>query len=116
MQSARVGTPRAPDRGMKKLTSRILGAAVLSTALLIPVASFAQDRDDHRYRQERSYHDRDHRDDHHWDNREDRAYDMWLKERRRKHVDFERLRANDQRAYWNWRHNHSDSLLHIEIR
>ena len=65
--------------------------------------------------EDRVYHDRDHNDDHHWDKHEDRAYRMWVKERHRKYRDFNRLRAEDQAAYWSWRHEHSDAVLHIDI-
>jgi len=30
--------------------------------------------------------------------------------------EFSKLKDNDQQNYWNWRHEHSDSLLKIEIK
>jgi len=47
---------------------------------------------------------------------EDQAYRMWVKENHRKNTSFVKLKANDQQAYWGWRHDHSDALLKIEIR
>ena len=55
-------------------------------------------------------------DDHTWNNREDNAYRIWVRENHRKYVEFDKLRAEDQQAYWAWRHEHSDALLKIDIR
>ena len=75
---------------------RFLNAALLGAALIIPVAmtTTALRADD------RVYHDREHKDDHHWDSREDRAYRSWAKENHRKYTQFSRLREDDQQAYW----------------
>lgn len=82
---------------------RSFSSAFLSLALLLPVAApFALRADD------RSYHDKDHNDEHHWDSKEDRAYRSWAKENRRKYVTFNKLKENDQQAYWAWRHQHGD--------
>jgi hypothetical protein len=91
---------------------RFLNAALLSAALVAPLAvvPIALRADD------RVYHDKDHNDDHHWDNHENRAYRMYIKENHRKYRDFNRLKAEDQAAYWNWRHEHSDAILKIDIR
>jgi hypothetical protein len=66
--------------------------------------------------EDRVYHDAQHNDDHHWNNREDRAYRMWVKENHRKYRTFAKLRAEDQQSYWAWRHEHSDAVLKIDIR
>ena len=82
---------------------KTLSALALLAALAGPVASFAAPDDhDHDHR----YYDRVHRDYHHWDAREDAAYRHWLAERHRHYVEFARLRAEDQRLYWQWRHDH----------
>lgn len=93
---------------------RFLNAALLSAALVAPLAlaPTALQADDH----DRVYHDRDHNDDHHWDAHEDRAYRVWVRENHRKYENFERLREEDRAAYWNWRHEHSDAVLHIDVR
>ena len=54
--------------------------------------------------------------EHHWDEREDRAYRMWAKERHRPYVEFEKLRDRDRQSYWGWKNNHSDALLKLDIR
>jgi hypothetical protein len=95
---------------------RFYGIGLLSATLMAPVATLAQD--DHRREAEnaRHYQDAKHHDDHVWNDHEDRAYRMWLEERHRKYNDFDRLNARDQQAYWDWRHDHSDAQLKIEIR
>ena len=92
--------------------TRFLHAALLSAALVAPVALAPTmlRAEDH------VYHDKDHNDDHHWDNHEDRAYRVWVKENHRKYRSFERLREEDRQAYWGWRHEHSDAILKINVR
>ena len=91
---------------------RILNAVLLSAALLSPIVPIALGADSHS----RTYHDKQHNDDHTWDNREDRAYRMWAKENHRKYRVFNKLKDQDQQAYWAWRHEHSDAQLKIDIR
>lgn len=95
---------------------RFWNAALLCAALVVPIAiaPTALLADDHH--SGRKYHDNQHNDDHEWNNHEDQAYRMWGKENHRKYKDFSRLKDNDRQAYWGWRHDHSDSLLKIEIR
>lgn len=50
-----------------------------------------------------------HGDYHYWNDREERAYRMWLAERRYEYREFSRLNKEEQRDYWNWRHNHPDA-------
>ena len=85
--------------------------ALLSTALIIPVAVPVAMRAAEPPR----YHDNQHNDDHQWNSHEDRAYRMWAKENHRKYVAFDKLRAEDQQSYWGWRHEHSDIQLKINI-
>jgi hypothetical protein len=96
---------------MLKPTHRFLNTALLSAALLLPVAItpislFADDK---------IYHDKQHNDDHHWNDHEDKAYRIWVKENHRKYSNFAKIKAEDQEAYWAWRHDHSDALLKIDI-
>jgi hypothetical protein len=100
---------------------RYLGSFLLAGALLAPVAIRAnvgsQERGEERRGQEerreqqekhRRYYDRDRRDWHEWDEREDRAYRRYLQERRREYREFERQNKKEQREYWKWRHGHPD--------
>lgn len=94
---------------------RFLNSVLLSAALIVPVAvaPIMLRADDQA--KARSYHDKGHNDDHEWNNHEDQAYRMYVKENHRKYRDFSKLRANDQQSYWGWRHDHSDALLKIDI-
>src|SRR5882757_8672083 len=104
---------------MTTLTRFFYGIGLLSAISIAPIATLAQD--DHRNEQRREgenrrYQDARHHDEHVWNNHEDQAYRMWFRERRRKYNDFDRLNERDRQAYWDWRHNHSDAQLKIEIR
>jgi hypothetical protein len=103
---------------MRPLT-RFYSIGLLSATLLAPVTILqgtALAQDDHRAENARRYQDAKHHDEHAWNDHEDRAYRIWLQERHRKYNDFDRLNARDQEAYWDWRHNHSDAQLKIDIR
>ena len=93
------------------LKFRTMGAAVLSCALIIPVAVGAQDHDgEHRY------YDGRHKDYHGWNDHEDRAYRLWWEQRHRPYVGFDRINERQRQRYWDWRHEHSDTVLKIDIR
>ncbi len=95
--------------------SNFWNAAVLSAALIVPaaIAPTVLRAEDHKTV---TYHDKNHNDDHEWNDHEDRAYRLYVKEHHRKYSPFVRLKENDQQAYWGWRHEHSDALLKIDIR
>ena len=88
----------------------VLGVTLAMPCVISPGAVLAAD--DHN----RSYHDAKHNDDHAWNDREDRAYHAWVDENHRKYRDFAKLNARDRQAYWDWRHDHSDAQLKIDIR
>ena len=109
---------------MRTLT-RYYGISFLSATLLASMATFSgtvMAQDEHRNEQRREaqnarrYQDTRHHDEHAWNEHEDRAYHVWVDERHRKYSDFDRLRDRDRQAYWDWRHNHSDAQLKIEVR
>jgi hypothetical protein len=105
------GSMIASSSGEENTMPRFLHAALLSAALMAPMAitpTILQAED-------RVYHDKDHNDDHHWDAHEDKAYRVYVKENHRKYRDFNRLPETDQQAYWGWRHEHSDAVLKINI-
>jgi hypothetical protein len=52
--------------------------------------------------------DRDHKDYHVWDDREDRAYRAYCVEVHREYRPYTKLKRADQSAYWTWRHAHPD--------
>jgi len=82
--------------------SLVLSAAIVAPAVVVPSAK-AQDAEVHV----RVY-DRDHKDYHNWDDREDHAYRSYLNEQHRDYVEYKRLNRKEQREYWNWRHDHPD--------
>jgi hypothetical protein len=91
--------------------TRFLNAALLCATLVTPIAvAPTMLRAD-----DRVYHDAAHNDDHQWNDRENRAYRIWVKENHRQYRSFAKLKAEDQAAYWNWRHEHSDAELKIDV-
>jgi hypothetical protein len=50
-----------------------------------------------------------HSDYHYWNDYEDRAYRVWLAARHYEYREFARLNHEQQREYWNWRHNHPEA-------
>jgi len=54
--------------------------------------------------------DRDHKDYHNWDDREEHSYVQFRQEHPKHHynVTFSRTNRSEQRAYWSWRHTHPD--------
>jgi hypothetical protein len=91
---------------------RFLNAALLSAALIAPIAMTSTVL---RADEPRRYHDKAHNDDHEWNGQEDKAYRIWVKENHRKYADFAKINETDQQSYWAWRHDHSDALLKIDI-
>src|SRR5713101_5415779 len=84
---------------------RFLQVSLLSAALMATVATaptVLKAADDHPTR----YHDKEHNDDHEWNDREDRAYQKWLEAKHHVKRDFAKLKAKEQREYWKWRHEH----------
>ena len=91
------------------LASRYLSFVFLTAALTAsaaPKAAAAQEvvvRVDHP-----RYYDRNHRDYHEWNDREDRSYRVYLGEHHRDYREFHNNSRREQSNYWNWRHSHPD--------
>jgi hypothetical protein len=96
--------------------SRFWNGALLSAALIAPLAMLPTALRAEDQKNARTYHDVQHNDDHQWNGQEDKAYKVWTKENHRKPRAFAKITVNDQQAYWGWRHEHSDALLKINIR
>ena len=86
-------------------THRYICSLFLAAALATPIAIMAAPVPQEGGVQVRVY-DRDHRDYHNWDDREDRSYRVYLGERHREYHPFIELKVKEQRAYWSWRHSH----------
>ena len=100
---------------MKTILPRICNVILLGAALMIPVAlapTTLQAEDN----KARTYHDKQHNDDHEWNSHEDQAYRAYAKQNHRKYVPFTKLKEDDQQAYWGWRHEHTDAQLNIVIK
>jgi hypothetical protein len=80
---------------------RILSSICLAAGFLITAASSGCAG---RVRVYDEYHG----DYHHWDHNEDRAYHRYYDERRETYRDYNKLNKDDQKNYWNWRHDHPD--------
>jgi hypothetical protein len=52
--------------------------------------------------------DRDHKDYHNWDDREDRSYVAFRTEHPKYNVKFTKTSRSQQKTYWTWRHEHPD--------
>ena len=94
------------------MTFRILGALALGTMLCGPAMIIARADDEHHEAEKaRKYYDKEQKDYHEWTKHEDRAYRQWVKEHHYEYRDFNRVDAERQREYWEWRHKHPDSML-----
>jgi hypothetical protein len=100
-------------RGYRYLGT-ILLAGALATPLAIakPVPAIQDHEERERERENRRVYDPYHKDYHNWDDREDRVYRGWLETRHEAYVDYNRLKHKEQRAYWNWRHEHEEHEEH----
>ena len=90
------------------LSTVFLGAALTIPLAVAPISLRADDK-------VRTFHDKERNEDHQWNDHEDRAYRMWVKENHRKYQDFAKLKEEDQKSYWGWRHDHSDAILKIDV-
>ena len=45
---------------------------------------------------------------HQWDRHEDVYYHQWAHENHHDRQDYKHLKPDDQKRYWEWRHNHND--------
>ena len=92
----------------------ILSAFVLSTALIAPIAAQGADNNNH---QDKRYYDKSAKDNHTWDNNEDRAYRTYLGQQHRDSREFNKNKPAQQEQYFTWRHQNPDStLFKVEIR
>ena len=81
--------------------NRILSSTILaSTFLLTSAVSGCAGR-------VRVY-DEYHSDYHRWDNHEDGSFRLYLNGRHEDYRDYNKLNKDQQRDYWNWRHDHPD--------
>ncbi|HLW98599.1 MAG TPA: hypothetical protein VKR82_08145 [Candidatus Acidoferrales bacterium] len=87
--------------------SRFIGSLILTAALVGPVAMMAAPAPQDAGVQIRIY-DRNHKDYHNWDDRENHAWGIFLTDNHRKSHEYSRASKREQSQYWNWRHQHPD--------
>ncbi|MBZ5653389.1 MAG: hypothetical protein LAO18_23245 [Acidobacteriia bacterium] len=85
--------------GFRYLSSLLLAAAFLAPAVTTGCAA-------------RTYHDPYYNDSHRWDRNEKDRYQRWIVENHRDNRDFRKLNRDEQKQYWDWRHNRHDDHDH----
>jgi hypothetical protein len=96
----------AEDNFMHRAKHCVL-ALFVTTALLAPVAIMAAPAAARQEDRDRIY-DKEHKDYHHWDDKEDAAWKRFLAEKHRKDHEFAKANEKEQSEYWQWRHSHPD--------
>ena len=84
-----------------------IASLLLTTALAAPVSLLAAPGPQEARVQVRVY-DRDHKDYHNWDDRENHAWGVYLTENHRNSHEYAKANKKEQGQYWNWRHSHPD--------
>ena len=87
------------------IAHRYIGSLLLTAVLATPLAVMAAPAP--QSVQLRVY-DRDHKDYHNWDDREDKAYRGYLTEQHQTYRVYNKQNRKSQTQYWNWRHSHPD--------
>ena len=91
-------------------SKRILSSMTLAMALAAPgmlIVPSLQGQVNVQVKVGRVY-DRDHKDYHNWDDREDKAYRGYLVENHQEYRPYAKMKRQDQSNYWTWRHAHPD--------
>jgi hypothetical protein len=88
-------------------THRYISSLLLAAALAAPVAMIAAPGPQDAGIQIRVY-DRNHKDYHNWDDRENHAWGVYLSDNHRNAHEYSRAHRREQSHYWNWRHSHPD--------
>jgi hypothetical protein len=86
---------------------RYIASLFLTTALAAPAVITAARAPQEARVQVRVY-DRNHKDYHNWDDKENRAWGNYLTENHRDSHEYSKSNKREQSAYWNWRHSHPD--------
>ena len=89
------------------VTNRYLASLFLAGALAVPVAIVAASAPQDPIVQVRVY-DKDHKDYHNWDDKENKAWGNYQTENHQRSYEFSKANEKQQSQYWNWRHSHPD--------
>lgn len=90
-----------------RTTSRWINSFALAAALAAPVVVVAVPKPQASV-QVRVY-DRNHKDYHNWDDRENTAWNSYVSENHKKQHEYKRASKKEQDNYWAWRHSHPDN-------
>jgi len=90
-----------------RFTNRFIGPLVLAAAIAAPLAIMAAPMPKDDGVQVRVY-DRNHKDYHNWDDRENNAWGVYLNNNHKKSHEYAKSNKREQNNYWNWRHSHPD--------
>ena len=84
--------------------------SLLIAAVVVPTMAIAQQRGSQSDKRQDAarYEDKAHHDSHEWNDRENEAYQRYLREHHKKSHDFTKASKREQQDYWNWRHTHRD--------
>jgi len=85
-----------------------MSSLFLAAALATPVAITAAPEPQSASVQLRVY-DRDHKDYHNWDDKENRAYVQYRPENAKSAQEYSKASKKQQSQYWNWREGHPDN-------
>jgi hypothetical protein len=86
---------------------RYICSLFLAAALATPVAIMAAPGPQEANVQVRVY-DRDHKDYHNWDDRENHAWGVFLGNNHRDSHEYSKSNKKEQSQYWKWRHENPD--------
>ena len=89
------------------LAHRYISSLLLAAVLAAPVTIMAAPAPQRVAVQLRVY-DRNHKDYHDWNDREESAYRRYLEERHQSYRVYNRQHHRAQNHYWDWRHRHPD--------
>jgi hypothetical protein len=84
------------SRGYRYLSTLLLAGAIAAPAMISGCAAHAE------YRVYDPYHS----DYHAWNHDEVVYYGQWETETHRQHVDYKKRKGDEQKEYWDWRHQH----------
>jgi hypothetical protein len=87
--------------------NRHIASLLLTATLVVPAAIKAAPVPQEASVNVRVY-DKDHKDYHHWDHKENQAWGLFLTENHHKHYEYSKANSKQQEQYWNWRHAHPD--------
>ncbi len=90
-----------------RFTHCCISSLLLAAVLAAPFAVLAAPGPKDEGVQVRVY-DRNHKDYHNWDDRENSAWGIYLTNNHKKNHEFSKASKREQSNYWNWRHSHPD--------